>query len=129
VLRAGALLAACAALVAGCGDDGAKTFRDPDGTLTVTAGEDFRVELEENPSTGYAWRFVQRPDPAVARLAGSSYEPEEGAGNRAGAGGTRTFRFHAEAPGRTTMSLEYVFSHGESSRRPASRKRLVVAVG
>ena len=124
-----ALLAS--ALLAGCGgDDGPNTFRDPHGTLKVKAGKEFRVVLRESPPTGYAWRFQKAPDPVVARVAGSSFKPEEGAENRAGAGGDRTLTFRAgRAGGRTEMVLVYVFTGGERGRRPADTRRLRVDVG
>ncbi len=125
-VRRVALLTGLAVGVAGCG--GVTTFEDPVGTLEVAAGEEFRIELGENPSTGYVWRFVRRPDPAVARVLGSSFELEEGGEDRDGAGGTRILRLRAGDGGETTMSLVKEFSGGEPGRRPTDTQQLVVKV-
>ena len=118
-----------ASLIAGCrGDDGARTFDDPRGPVEVEAGKDFSIELGENPSTGYLWRFAGRPDPAVVRYLGSDFELEAGGEDRAGAGGTRTLRFRAVAPGQAEMVLRNVFTGGEPGRRPAAVRRIVVTV-
>jgi predicted secreted protein len=118
-----------AALAAGCGGDGVKTFDEPKGTLSVKAGEEFRIVLAENPSTGYLWRFRQPPDPAVVRLTGRRFDLEDGGEERAGAGGDRIFTFRAVRRGSTTMYLENVFTGGERGRRPADTRRLRVDVG
>jgi inhibitor of cysteine peptidase len=127
MIRAGVLVAACTALLAGCGDDdGVKAFDQPRGTLDVKAGEEFRVTLPENRSTGYLWRFARRPNPAVARLVDSDFELEEGGENRPGAGGTRSFRFRAGARGQTAIVLANI---GPGGGRPARTLSLVVKVG
>ncbi len=116
-------LAAC-----GGGDDGPKTFDEPRGSLAVKVGEEFRIALAENPSTGYLWRFGRRPDPSVVRYVGSDFELEEGGEDRAGAGGTRTLRFRALRRGETAMVLRNVFTGGERGRRPVDVRGLRVEV-
>ena len=118
-------------LLGGCGgDDGAgvRTFDDPRAGIEVEAGQEFRIELRENPATGYLWRFAARPGAAVARYLGSDFQLEEGGEERAGAGGTRTLRFRAVAAGQTEMVLRNVFTGGERGRRPAAVRRIAVTV-
>ncbi len=94
-------------LAAGCGES-STTFDDPRGTLEVKAGEPFAIELGENPSTGYEWRFTRRPDATVARIeSGDDFELEEGGEDRDGAGGTRTFRFRAGRRGRGQAEAQH----------------------
>ena len=118
-----ALAVAVALAAAGCG--GPKTFDEPEGNLRVPGGEEFRVELSENPSTGYLWRFARRPDPAVARFLGGDFEADDGG---EGAGGTRTLRFRAGERGRTEMTLVRIFTGGARDRDPAEERRLTVEV-
>ena len=130
-MRALAILILAGALAfARCGgDDGVKTFDEPRGTLEVEAGEEFRVVLAENPSTGYLWRFRERPDPRIVRLIRREFDLEEGGEERAGAGGDRIFTFRAVRRGTTSMYLVNVFSGGERDRRPVDTRRLRVDVG
>ena len=122
------IVAVTVAVVAGCGGDGTKTFEDPRGEISVESGEEFRIELSENPSTGYFWRFRVRPDRSVVRYLGSEFELEPGGEDRAGAGGTRKLRFKAVMPGRTMMLLANVFTGGERGRRPVAVRRIEVDV-
>lgn len=115
-------------VLAGCGGDGVKTFDEPEGTIEVQAGEEFRFDLGENPSTGYLWRFTRRPDPSVVRVLGDDFELEEGGEDRDGAGGTRRFTFRAGRPGRTRIAMEDVFTGGERGRRPVDTLDVTVVV-
>lgn len=120
------LALAVIALIGGCGGD--ETFEDLDAPLVVEAGERFSIALSENPSTGYEWQFTRRPDPGVVRLVGSDFELEEGGEDRAGAGGTRSFRFEAVGAGETEMRLRYLFTGAGRDGRVQSTRRVVVRV-
>jgi inhibitor of cysteine peptidase len=98
------------------GDDGA--------TLEMSVGEEIALELEGNPTTGYAWQ-VAEIDPAVLVAAG---DPGYTASSDAdGAGGTYTFRFAAVGPGETTLVLLYYPSWEEPSDQ-AGRFAVTVVV-
>ena len=121
-----AALVAAAAVAAGCGDgDGPQRFTNPVATMRVEQDAEFELALDENPSTGYSWRFETRPRPAQIRLRGSDFEPEEGAEERAGSGGTRVYRFDAVGPGRTKWRMAYV---GPDGRTVATRREFAVEV-
>ena len=72
------------------GDDGA--------VVEAEVGERVSLELEGNPTTGYAWE-VTAIDPAVLAQAG---EPEyQSSSDADGAGGTYTFHFNVVGAGET----------------------------
>lgn len=121
------LALAAAVVLGGCGGDD-NTFVDLDAPVVVEAGEAFAIALSENPSTGYEWQFTRRPDPEVARLVGSDFELEEGGEDRAGAGGTRRFRFEAVGAGETEMRLRYLFTGAGRDGRVQSTRRVVLRV-
>lgn len=71
--------------------------------VTLRVGDTLRVELEENPTTGYRWQ-AQPVEAGVLEPASTSYEA---AGEHAaGSGGTARLDFRAARPGRVTLRLE-----------------------
>jgi inhibitor of cysteine peptidase len=74
--------------------------------VTVRAGERFTIRLDANATTGYRWRIATAPDPTVARVLGSEYEPGDPA--TAGSGGTDVWRLEAVGAGESQLVLEYV---------------------
>jgi predicted secreted protein/putative hemolysin len=75
------------------------------GTVAFEAGRVFAVSLEENPSTGYAWRLN-----ATEGLINDSegFEPSSADGELAGAPGVHTWTFHGDQPG--TYLIEGVYA-------------------
>jgi predicted secreted protein/putative hemolysin len=75
------------------------------GTVTFEAGRVFAVSLEENPSTGYAWRLN-----VTEGLINDSegFEPASGDGELVGAPGVHTWTFHGETQG--TYAIEGIYA-------------------
>jgi inhibitor of cysteine peptidase len=67
--------------------------------------QEFVVELQANPSTGYSWQFAGG-DQSLVRLMYEEYMPGEER-ELVGAPGKQLFYFQAIAPGRTPLRLEY----------------------
>jgi len=78
---------------------------DPDTTyVTKRKGKEFRIMLEENPSTGFSWFMeVSSFNTTLLRLLKSRFV----AGVGIGAPGTRILRFKALKRGSTSIYLEY----------------------
>lgn len=89
------------------GADGvARTLREGDtgAVVQMSVAEQVVVELEGNPTTGFAWE-VTPTDAAVIVPAG---EPEYRSESDAdGSGGTYTFRFTAVGPGEAEVVMVY----------------------
>lgn len=83
-----------------------------DGRLVlVERGATIDVRLDSNPSTGFAWTLVERPNAGVLRLVSSRFEPaDEAEEPRVGGGGTEVWSFEAAATGTTSFRLAYVRS-------------------
>jgi inhibitor of cysteine peptidase len=77
-------------------------YQQQDSEIVARVGETFVVELEGNPTTGYAWELAE--DDARFRLVKKDY-----AHPGAGIGAATKERFHIEAlqPGSTTLSFKY----------------------
>jgi len=66
---------------------------------SATIGEEIRVRLAENPSTGFRWTEPEY-DQDVLEYLGSTYEPSS---TRPGAAASRALRFRAVASGETPI--------------------------
>ncbi len=86
---------------------------DHDRMAELRVGERFKVNLSENPSTGYGWA-IDETNSRLLTLDGTEYaEPAEGF---IGARGRRTFTFTARQPGEVVLKLKYWrFWDGEGS--------------
>jgi inhibitor of cysteine peptidase len=74
---------------------------DADQRRSVTIGEEIRVRLAENPSTGFRWSAPEYNQDVLEYL-GGTYEPSS---TRPGAAGSRSLRFRAVASGETSIRL------------------------
>jgi inhibitor of cysteine peptidase len=104
-----AVLVLATTLVACGSDDGAGQVVDETdvGTeVSVEVGEQFEIQLESNPTTGYAWQVVEQPD--AVDLVSSEYEAPDT--SLVGAGGLEVFVFEGATEGSGDLRLEYVRS-------------------
>ncbi|MGW3728976.1 protease inhibitor I42 family protein [Streptomyces sp. NPDC000851] len=98
------LAVAALALTAGCG--GPAEYGEGDRAITVDAGDEFTVAVDENPSTGERWYLVApKPDASVVRSRGDDYDADDDSGTLVGSGGRRVFTFEATGAGRTRIVL------------------------
>ena len=72
------------------------------GTVEVAPGEPFRIQLYENPTTGYCWHLVPPNDPAF-RAVEDGFDPAQ---DKPGAGGVRHWTVTADRPGAVTLHFE-----------------------
>jgi len=70
--------------------------------LSARVGEEVRLELDENPTTGFRW-LVESECPEV-EVASDFDAPSTSA---LGAGGRRTFKFRVRRPGRYEVTLNH----------------------
>lgn len=79
--------------------DGATNGRD----VHLQVGDELKLSLRENRSTGYVWELTQDGSPALRRV-GDTYE--SGAVSRPGSPGSRQWTFKAEETGQTKLELQ-----------------------
>jgi predicted secreted protein len=97
------------ALLAGCGAKPTPptvptlVFSDPGKTLEVTAGTEFKIIINSNPTTGYHWELVGELDENLVQFISKDYRPDEPI--LTGSGGMDVWAFKAVAPGETTIVL------------------------
>lgn len=95
------------AMVAGCGSSGPKTYGKSDTNITAVAGEQFVIQLDSNPTTGYEWSTTKPLDTAVVKKVQSQYIPDKVAKGVVGSGGVEKWTFEAVAKGKTTIVMGY----------------------
>ena len=74
----------------------------------MSVGDEVKVTLCSNPTTGFSWQEPEISDAAVVNLADKSYgAPVAGESPVVGAAGTDDFPFKATAKGTSTIVLRY----------------------
>lgn len=120
-------------LMAGCGSTAKQsdeTDKKMPGNVTgeskeVKVEDEFKVELESNPTTGYEWKTTTRPDAAILGLTGDEYIAPQS--SMSGAPGMHVFRFKALKAGKTNMVFGYARSW-EKKEPPAKTHSVSVVV-
>ena len=74
-------------------------------TVNLRVGDGVKLSLEENPTTGYRWEFLTRPEP-VCVIVGDAYDANS-SGGKMGSGGVHNWDFRAVDKGTSTVSLAY----------------------
>jgi inhibitor of cysteine peptidase len=75
---------------------------DTAGEIDVAPGDEVRIELTENPTTGFRWQTTGE-SADILRLESSDLQQ---IGGGIGAGGLRIFRFSVAGSGKATLKLE-----------------------
>jgi len=81
------------------------TDTDNGNEIAVKKGQSMVISLESNPTTGYIWELVERPDEQILQQVGKLEFAQES--ELIGAGGVETIRFDVVGPGLTAIRLEY----------------------
>ncbi len=104
VLAAALTLAACApSTPAGPTPIPTLAVSDPGKTIEVTAGNEFKIVIDSNPTTGFHWELVEALNTKVVDYVWKDYIPDQPV--MPGSGGKDSWRFKAIAPGQTTITL------------------------
>lgn len=72
------------------------------GAVEITVGDSFRIELSENPTTGYRWQLPSQL-PQALRLVEDKFATSSTA---PGGGGLRHWTFAADAAAVVTLRIE-----------------------
>lgn len=104
------ILALCTVLAIACtgGEAEPTVHTNPADTIRIMKGEQFKISLKANPSTGYWWQFVKEIDTMVIELMEREYIPDPNPDNLVGRGGHDQWRFKGVKKGATSVSLRYL---------------------
>jgi len=84
------------------------SYSDPADTIRVAVGDQFKIVLESNPTTGYSWQFRQSIDSTFLKLVVAKYVAKPNPEKLMGRGGHDHWTFEAKAQGSTSVSLHYL---------------------
>lgn len=94
-------------VLCGCsGNSEVKVFGKQDRDITVSAGKRFMIQLEENPSTGYAWSF-NISDKGIVYLFDNKFDDNPTDNLIVGSNGMRNLTFMGKSRGIATISFVY----------------------
>jgi len=78
---------------------------DPAKALEAAAGDEFKIVIESNPTTGYHWELMNEPEANVVILVSNEYKGDEPV--MPGSGGVEVWTFKAVSAGETQITLGY----------------------
>lgn len=78
---------------------------DPAKKLEAIAGNEFKIVIDSNPTTGYHWEIVGKLDASVVKFISKEFKGSEPV--MPGSGGRDIFTFKALKTGQTLITLEY----------------------
>lgn len=105
------VLFASALALAACGGKATEpaveplNISEPGKSIEVAAGNEFKIVIESNPSTGYHWDLVGALDESIVQFVSRDYRADEPV--MPGSGGKDVWVFQAVAAGETTITLGY----------------------
>src|SRR5262245_13459650 len=73
-----------------------------DSAADIAVGETLRIQLSENPTTGFRWQLQADGAPALRLL----QDTFEASGSAPGGGGSRCWTFAADHPGSIELRIE-----------------------
>jgi len=91
-----------------------------DSIINVTVGEDFTIDLDANPTTGYHWDLLQieQQDCIVEQAGEPEYVPDTHDEGMVGVGGTETWYFHSNTEGDAVIEFGYFAPGADSTDAP-----------
>ena len=115
------LLIVVVTLLASC----SREVSDPEVAIETSVGQEFKVVVESNPSTGYHWELTEELDRSIVEFVSRDYRADQPV--QPGSGGSDIFTFKAIAAGETTITLGQYPPSNETTE-PAQTKTFTVIV-
>jgi inhibitor of cysteine peptidase len=91
------------------------TLKDSGSTQTMSAGQELRITLDSNVTTGYRWALEGELPHQLEQVGEPEYSTESTA---IGAGGTEVWTFVTASPGDGTLRLKYARSFEPTATPP-----------
>ena len=104
---------------------GAAKPTDPLVTIETSAGKEFKLVIESNPTTGYHWEIIGELDNNVVKFVSKDYKADTP--QITGSGGVDIWVFKAVGAGKTTITLGY-FPPSNTPTDPAQSETFNVSV-
>ena len=122
-MRKASVLVLLAVLLTACSLGGKPG--NPQVMIEASAGQEFKVVLESNPSTGYHWEIIGDLDKSIVEFVSRDYRADKPV--QPGSGGSDIFIFKAVAAGETTITLGY-YPPSNDATEPDQQQTFTVVV-
>ncbi|HRQ22405.1 MAG TPA: protease inhibitor I42 family protein [Anaerolineales bacterium] len=99
------------------GSDDVFQISDPAKQLEAASGNEFKIVIPSNPSTGYHWELMDELDETIVQFVSREYRADEPV--MPGSGGADVWTFKAVSAGETTIQLGY---YPPSANEPAEQE-------
>lgn len=96
--------------------------------ITLAVGQQARITLSSNRTTGFAWGLAEPLDEKVVKLVGSEYVSPTPTPGLTGAGGSEVWTFAGAGAGQTTVKLKYFRSFDPPTTPPGRQVSVAVTV-
>ncbi len=83
------------------------TIDNNGGYVYINKGDELKLILESNKTTGYSWNYVEKPDPSVLVQTSHEYITNKTSKIIDGAGGREVWTYKAAGSGTTIINLAY----------------------
>src|SRR5262245_49130710 len=101
-----------------------KTYKETDGSIVASVGENFNIMLGSNHSTGYSWSVGMIADNSQVVVIGTDYDMPDNP--KTGQGGDEVWHLKAVAPG--SVTLKFYYARSWESDKPAREVSFVVNI-
>jgi len=71
----------------------------------IAVNDSFQIELDSNPTTGFAWKWTNRESGSIVESTSTDYIPDAPAST--GGGGKEIWKFKGLESGTDTIKMEY----------------------
>ncbi len=123
--RVAIVLSALILVLAACGGTRSLTIDDNGDRVSLSPGEEIRVSLDGNATTGFTWELVENDVTVIAPVGEPVYE--EATGDMVGTGGTWTWTLRAVGTGESPV--RFVYHRTWEDEPPAADYSFVAIVG
>ena len=76
-------------------------------TYKMKVGEDLKIELTTNPSTGFTWSLASKIKPKIISFDKKEYKEDDRTMGMVGSGGIETWIFKTLKPGKLFLYMKY----------------------
>ena len=111
-------------ILSSCSNNGKKNNDNMKTEYEIAVNESIQLELDSNPTTGYAWKWTNKDSVSIVDSTGMEYIPNTP--DLTGSGGKEIWKFKGLKSGTDTIKMEYCRSWDTAST--SASKNFVIKV-
>jgi predicted secreted protein len=111
-------------ILSSCSNNGKKNNDNMKTEYEIAVNESIQLELDSNPTTGFAWKWTNKDSVSIVDSTGMEYIPDTPA--LSGSGGKEIWKFKGLKSGTDTIKMEYCRSWDTTST--SASKNIIIKV-